>query len=609
MKRTLTIGALLVALAVVLLFLVRGRTEGTVPVANRDPGIAAPEQRADIQPPRLSESEQRRRGVDSSVDSESNPTVDASQDEVSANSELLLIRVVDDASGGPMPEAEVTLRAGGQAPFVLVADANGELEFAPSEIPAQLGDKVGVSVKDTNGHTRLRTGVVIGPGIVLRVPPALILRGEIVLTSGASPAGLSVSAWTPPTGVYGVEQFVADQRLAEDGRFEISAALERAPAAFTLRVGGVGVPASQRVPTAELTSISGARVVVGLAVLRILILEDDSTPIPRAVVRCAAMGSTDGHDELFAEVTTGEDGRTHMWVPAGTISVVAGSPDHAPARSAVRVEAGDVEVVFRLRRLTPADRLKGSVVFEDDSPVAGAFVSAWCHADAGSLSVSSMKQQRTDERGRFELAMAVDEELRVFAFHKGYGETNEETWKPGDGPVRLVIDRGVTVSVVAHDLPATNVLHANEVQVVLVRDDGRVDSVGTDSFPVEFHRVPPGRWRAFAIATSAQRWATAELVVAREHAAEFALRFVPLEFVEGRVSPTPDVERRMSAAFAPPGWPSEAVEALLTRELGDDGTFRLAAPNPGELSLREGSKTIERRPARGGTPLVFTLPD
>jgi len=146
-----------------------------------------------------------------------------------------------------------------------------------------------------------------------------------------------------------------------------------------------------------------------------------------------------------------------------------------------------------------------------------------------------------------------------------------------------------------------------------LRELGRIrsgaSSVFRISLPVEFDRVPPGRWRAFAIANGAQRFATADIVVERERSAELALRFVPLEFVEGRVSPTPDTERRMSVAFTPPGWPIEAVEALLTHELGVDGSFRVAAPTPGELSLREGSQTIERRPARGGTPLVFTLPD
>jgi len=608
-KRTLLVGAVLVALTVGLAFLIRIRADGPVSVASSSAEIAVPTHRAEIEQPLLSDAVHRRRGGDSPGDTGTAPSIDASSDEVNASPELLLIRVVDDATGAPMPEAEVTLRAGGQRPFIMFADEHGEFEFATHEIPAQLGDKVGVAVKDSNGRTRLRTALVIAPGIVLRVPPALILRGEIVLTSGSSPAGLSVSAWTPPAGIHGVERFVADQQLAEDGRFEISAGLERAPATFTLRIGGVGVPASQRVPTAELTSISGARVVVGLAMLRIVVQEDDSTPIPRAVVRCAAIGSTDGQAEIFAEASTGEDGRAHMWVPAGTISVVAGSPDHARARSSVRVEAGAVEVVLRLRRLTAADRLHGSVVFDDDSPVAGALVSAWCAADAGNLSVTATKQQRTDERGQFELAMAVDEDLLVFAIHQSYGDTNEQPWKPGDGPVRLVIDRGITLHVVAHDLPARNVLQANEVLVVLVRDDGRVDVIGTDSFPVEFDRVPPGRWRAFAIANGAQRSATADIVVERERPAELALRFVPLEFVEGRVSPPPDTERRMSVAFTPPGWPIEAVEALLTHELGVDGTFRVAAPTPGDLSLREGSKTIERRPARGGTPLIFTLPD
>jgi len=534
-------------------------------------------------------------------------TVRATDD---GSTEPIVARVVDAQSEAPIPRAEVTLRAGQERPYTAVTDERGEIEFAAGDVPARLGDKVFVLVKDEQGHARLRTFAVIGPGIVLRVPPKLVLRGEIVLSTGGSPAGLSVSAWTPPHALRGVEQFVAHQELREDGRFEIAAGLEQVPSSFTLRVGGVGVPASQRVPTEELLSATGARVVIGLARLSIATLEDDGAAIARAHVRCIATESTDGHAALFAEASTGEDGRAHMWVPAGVIGVAAGYPHRAPAREEVRVESGDVEVVLRLRRLTAADRLIGSVVFEDESPVPGALVSAWCADDAGELAVASMNQERTNEHGAFEIAIAIDRALRVYAFHKAYGEAAEQSWKPGDGPVRLVIDRGVTLRVAARGLAVEAVSGANDVEVVLVRDDGRSESVGTDAFPVDFERLPPGRWRAFAIAHHQRRWAAAETVVTREKPADLVLDFVPLDFVEGRVQPAPDPARQVSVAFTPAGWPAEAVEALLTAAPGSDGAFQIASPAPGELALRVGPRTIERRlAAGGGRPLVFTLPD
>ncbi|MCY2960714.1 MAG: hypothetical protein NTY35_11160 [Planctomycetota bacterium] len=522
----------------------------------------------------------------------------------------IVARVVHAQSEAPIPHAEVTLRAGQERPYIAVTDERGEIEFAAGDVPARLGDKVFVLVKDEQGHARLRTFAVIGPGIVLRVPPKLVLRGEIVLSSGGSPAGLSVSAWTPPYALHGVEQFVAHQELGEDGRFEIAAGMEQVPSSFTLRVGGVGVPASRRVPTRELLSATGARVVIGLARLSIATLEDDGAAITNAHVRCIATESTDGNSALFAEAVTGTDGRAHMWVPTGVIGVAAGSPDHAPAREDVRVESDDLEVVLRLRRLSAADRLIGSVVFEDESPVPGALVSAWCADDAGELAVASMSQQRTNEKGAFEIAIAVDRALRVYAFHEGHGDAAEQGWNPGDGPVRLVIDRGVSLSVVARGLAVEAVSGANDVEVVLVRDDGRSESAGTDAFPVDFERLPPGRWRAFAIARHQRRWAAAETVVTREKPADLVLDFVPLDFVEGLVQPAPDPARQVSIVYTPSGWPEEAVQALLTTTLAPDGSFQIACPAPGEVLLREGPRTIERRSAAGGgARLVITLPD
>lgn len=522
----------------------------------------------------------------------------------------LVARVVDAQSDAPIPRAEVTLRAGEERPYVAITDERGEIAFGAGEVPARLGDKVFVLVKDDQGHARLRTFAVIGPGIVLRVPPKLVLRGEIVLASGGSPAGLWVSAWTPPHALQGVEQFLAHHDLGDDGRFEIAAGIEQVPAAFTLRVGGVGVPASLRVPTDELLSATGARVVVGIARLTIATLEDDGAPIASARVRCIATETTDGIAALFAEASTGTDGRARLWVPAGAIAVAAGSPDHAPAREEIRVGSADVEVVLRLRRLSAADRLAGRVVFEDESPVLGALVSAWGADDAGELSVASMVQSRTDEQGRFDVRIASDRALRVYAFHKGHGEAAEQDWKPGDGPVRLVIDRGVTLRVAARGLASESVSGSNDVRVVLVRDDGRSDSVGTDAFPVDFERLPPGHWRAFAIASHQRRWATAEAIVTREKPADLVLDFVPLDFLEGRVLPVPDPTRQISVAFAPARWPAEAVELLLTAAPDSDGSFRLPCPSAGELALREGPRTVERRSAAGGgASLVLTLPD
>jgi hypothetical protein len=66
--------------------------------------------------------------------------------------------------------------------------------------------------------------------------------------------------------------------------------------------------------------------------------------------------------------------------------------------------------------------------FEGSASEPGALVSAWCADDAGELSVASMEQARTDEQGRFDVAIAADRALRVYAFHKSHGEAAEQGW-------------------------------------------------------------------------------------------------------------------------------------------------------------------------------------
>lgn len=541
-------------------------------------------------------------------DSPSDSSVASDGSAMDDDEEWISFAFVEEPNDAPLPDAEITLRVNSKSSS-FVADEDGLLGIALRELPANVGEGVSITVKDRDGNRRLEAWMTLQPTTTIRVPAKLMLRGEIVLASGSSPAGLSVSLWLPAGGIYTVERFVANKDLDASGRFEFGVGDAQVPAMYTVRVAGVGIPAAVSVPTADLIAPAGARVVISLARLHVVVRDELGDPVERAHVRCMATDSTDGNSPLCAAATTGSDGRARFWVPGGPIAIAVGSERHAPVNEDVSVGDADAHVTFRLRALTDIDRITGTVVFEDESPVEGAMVSAWCRTHTGDLSVVSMRQMRSDELGRFELAIAADQDLDVYAFHKQHGETAKVPWYPGGGPVRLVLDRGVTLRLVGRGLETHTLSGSSEFSLVIVHEDGHFDEVGTNTLPFTFERVTPGRWRAFALAAKQQRWATGEIVVTREGPAELALDFVPLEFIEGRIDGTSGSRQALGVLLTPQNWPEIAAKSLLAVHIELGETFRVAAPAPGELVLFDSQKVLDRRPARGGTSVELVLPD
>lgn len=559
--------------------------------------------------PRANDREQRSEvGPATQTDSQSEPAVSADHAATDDDEEWISFAFVEEPNDAALPDAEITLRVDSKSRS-FIADEKGLLDVATTELPAELGQLVFITVKDKDGNRRLEAWMTLQPTTTIRVPAKLMLRGEIVLASGSSPAGLSVSLWLPAGGIYSVERFVANKDLDATGRFEFGVGDAQVPAMYTVRVAGVGIPAAVSVPTADLIAPAGARVVISLARLHVIVRDELGDPVERAHVRCMATDSTDGHSPLFADATTGSEGRARTWVPGGPIAIAVGSERHAPGSENVIVGDADTELTFRLRSLTVTDRITGTVVFEDETPVEGATVSACCHDHAGDLGVVSMRQMRTDELGRFEIAIATDQDLDLYAFHKEHGESAEVLVSPGAGPVRLVIDRGVSLRLVGRGLESQTLSGSSEFLLVIVHEDGHSDEVGTNRLPFTFERVTPGRWRVFALAAKQQRWATGEIVVTREGPAEFALDFVPLEFIEGRVDGPSGSRRAIGVMLTPENWPEIAAKSLLAAPIELGGRFRVAAPAPGELALFDSQKVLDRRPARGGASVEFVLPD
>ncbi|MBL8861495.1 MAG: carboxypeptidase regulatory-like domain-containing protein [Planctomycetes bacterium] len=523
--------------------------------------------------------------------------------------DVLLLRVLEAESEAPLPAAQVELRPAGERPYHGVTDERGELQLALDEVPARLGQRLNARIRDQQGLERWRGALEVEREVVLRLAAILVLRGEVVLDSGESPRGLTVSVWSPPRGAETVEQFVGHDELGDDGRFAIAAPSLDAPALFTLRIGGVGLPVCVRVPTAELVAPAGVRLVVALARLTVGVTDETGVPVVRATVRCASPASTDGAQPLVAEASTGEDGRARFLTPVTPLAITAGAGGHAPASA--RVSAGDLgaPVQLVLRRLNADDRVSGRVEFEDGTPVEAALVTGWASAAEGELSVPSMVQARTDAAGRFELQLATDRELTLFAFHKSHGESAAVPWRGGDGEARLVIVRGGTVIVDAPRAPRAPVVISTSYTVALHDAAGRIEIVEASSFPVVFERVPPGVWTVVAVAEPLGASAEASVGVGAGSTARIDLEFESPAPIVGRVTPAPDPGRGLEVRFLPDGWPAEAARALLRASVREDGTFVLSARGSGTVELIEGRQTIERRPARSGTPLVLTLLD
>ncbi|MCY2960715.1 MAG: hypothetical protein NTY35_11165 [Planctomycetota bacterium] len=533
--------------------------------------------------------------------------------------DLVLVRVVEGPSSAPMADAEVSMQAGKHAAVYGVTNEQGEFDFSAAEVPARLGDSVSVVVKDEDGHERLRQTVVLGRDVLLCVPSKSVLHGEIALASGESPAWLYVSIWSPARGARGGETFVGYQNLTANGRFAIPALGEPPPDFIRLEVARTGLPVSLRMPTTELLVPPGPRIEVGLVLLQISVVDEDGEPVPEALVRCTAAGGAvrvdregeEGFDDnLSVEPSTGLDGRTRLWVPSGPLSIVAGSKGYAPVRAAVHAEASTLDVVLKLRKLGESEMLQGSVAFEDGSPVFDAEVRGSNDDGSGGLARVSASVARSQSDGHFVLPIALDQDVEVQASDPVTRQAGVATWRPGDGPVRLVIDRGHPLVVRASEAPTAEPGKLGLIQVALVRERDQGQSVQTVALPVSFDHVPAGHWSVYALDRIHDRWARGVVFMTGAAAEDITLEFESLHYVVGRVDPPPGPGLRLTVEFTPNSWPARAVEMLLTADVAPDGTFRLPAPTAGELVLREDSRTIERRPAvGGGAPLVFVLPD
>lgn len=519
---------------------------------------------------------------------------------------LVLVRVLEATDRSPVAEAVVSLRSPKLAnPIFYECDENGEFEFEPAELQSDFGAPVAVVVRDRDGHARLRASVTLEPEVLLLVPAALVLGGEVVLPGLLPADGLNVSIWTSQADEG--ERFVGNETLEASSRFEIHASPVRVPDSFVVRVDRGGIPASVRVPTEELTSATGARIEVALARLAITVLDEVDTPLVRANVRVFLVTTQPTVTTRYGDAATGEDGIAHVWVPAGPIGVMAGAPRHTAESEHVLLAPGEGQVTIRLRRLSAADVVHGRVELDDGSPAPGAHVTAWFARDDGALSSSSMVQQSADIEGAFELAIATDRELLVTAVHKELGGSDRVRWQPGSGPARLVIQRGGTATVNGSGLRAREV-GAGDIHVALVGPRGQMQTAGTDLLPLTFSHLGPGTWRIFSVAEGASAWAVGELRVETGKAAEVTLAFQPLDHVSGRVRGA-HANDGTGVEFAPPGWPDVAVAYLLRRGLSEDGTFRVPGPlGSGELRVRVAGKVVERRPARVGAPIDFTLP-
>ncbi len=521
--------------------------------------------------------------------------------------EVVSCRVLDASDRQPLDGAVVSLRSPKLAnPIPFECDENGEFDVELAELEAAFGDQVGVVVRDADGHTRLRASLTLEPEVLLLVPASLVLNGEIVLPGLLSPDGLNVSIWTSEANEG--ERFVGNQTLDDSGRFAIQASPVRVPGSFLVRADRGGIPASVRVPTEALTSATGARVEVALARLAVTVLDDVDAPLARANVRVFLDPAQPSVTTRFGDASTGENGVAHVWVPAGPVGVMAGAPRHTAESEHVLLARGEGELTIRLRRLSAADVLHGRVELDDGSPAPGAHVTAWYARDDGALSSTSMVQQPADVEGTFELPIATDRELVVTATHKVLGGSDRLRWQPGSGPVRLVIQRGGSVTVHAAVMRAREV-GAGEIDVALVGPKGQLQTVGTDALPVTFSHLEPGPWRVYSVAEGSSSWAVGQVQVATGRTVEVTLNFEPLDHVAGRVRGK-NVHDDTSVEFAPPGWPDVAVGSLLRRSLSEDGAFRVPGPlAAGELRVRVAGKIVERRPARVGTPLEITLPE
>jgi hypothetical protein len=364
------------------------------------------------------------------------PTPDPTMDTRLSGSGLR-VRVVREEDREPLPEACVSLRpTRDSTPEVLVGttDSEGACTFELEGTDWSRGElafarvttsEPGPFFRAATGEHELFTGSVpIADEIVLVAASLAMLHGHVLVEPAGAGRPSTVRAIEPAHGARTTPVFLGRAEVDPSNAFAIPVSPGHAVPLVELEVGFGDIALARRVSWSELVSEEGAEIRVQLGELALLVADSHGEPVAGAEVRVL----TAEHGERASLAgRTAESGELRVALPAGLYRVCVAAPGFVAALETWTVApgSGGAPRWIQLRALGPHDSLVGRVALADGSAVGGAIVVAAPGDGWGDLTLGAGAQTRSTEDGSFELAIDVDRELTLGAYHREHGVSDE----------------------------------------------------------------------------------------------------------------------------------------------------------------------------------------
>jgi hypothetical protein len=299
------------------------------------------------------------------------------------------LRALWSRAGGPARVlAAAALPAAALAAALSLTDATGARYFErppPEPSPFVLGEAAGASPGACQIAAR-----VLEDGEPLADAPLRLAR---VTDEG------SAEVWTARTTGSGAHRFID----LPPGTYHLTALVEGRPPAGgpELRCTGAAERAFVDLPvTASASAVT----------LEVALTSATGGALPGAEIAVAQ--DLDGRNALagVARVPAGVDGRASLLLAPGSYLVLVQAPQHEAVRRAITVRADEPRSASRIA-LAPAPRVRGVVVDEQGSPIAGALVSLGAAFDPK----ARVARAHTEADGSFSLPVRTGQDVSVSA--------------------------------------------------------------------------------------------------------------------------------------------------------------------------------------------------
>jgi hypothetical protein len=486
-----------------------------------------------------------------------------------------------------------------------VTDAGGEARLQLAVLPGGARDQCAVTVGSGDTAQRFQA-LPFRNRLIVLLEECTRLHGTVVVRGGDPGKEISVQLNEFARSAMSSEVMIGRAQTTGNGAFEIRACLPRKSNWVEVLIATDELSAARQVLWDELASDAGARIEIGFADLVVSVVDENAAPVEGAGVRVHGTGDQQPFPRVGA---TDGRGEFRIRLEPGEVEAIAGLEGFSSAVDrVVLTEGGEpVRLTLRLRRLGPADRLRGRVVDGDGAPIELALVTATPVMSSREAAVAGVVQGKSSADGRFELAIAGGRELDLTAYHRDLGMSDSLRFFADGREVELVIRAQGSLQVRLTPPRDLEAFGGGRVEYVLVdRRFSRVEHGHDFHLPFLVEEVPAGDylvfvsvegWGAYAEGSARIEAGKRTVLRAGSHTARFA---------RGVVAGAPPGAR---IELEHPVWPRE-VEALWGAPLDDSGRFELllgdAAQCGAQITLKSGGST--RVDLRAGDRNAVTLP-